>query len=355
VTTDRDSDGRADACTDTRPVNANQLRRAHTHHKNKCFLLAQHMRYYLIRLMSCPVPYLSAKVPVIGGRTVVEIALMLIVCIIVMQKACEDFKDAGKVLDYLLAVMVILGMRNNILTLMFGISYDRAIYVHKLMGVLSLAVTVVHALNGLNDTGIVLLSFICLMVASYLIKPYWFEAFLYSHIISFIIIAPISVIHDSKAQYFGYTSALWGLDILIRYIIRGRKVVGAKIHHLPGDVMKISFEKCFAYNAGQYCFLRIADVDPIEFHPMSISSAPGMYINSNIDCIFCVFLMNIVLLICYFEGEEGTTFHIRALGDWTRKLQHKIVSTPNWTPDVFVEGPYGNSTIDLDSDFYDVS
>ena len=307
-----------------RPASSMQLRGSRTSAIARCF---QKIRYILIRLSSCPVPYLSAKIPILGGRTFVEIGLMIVVCVIVLKKSVRDFKKAGKVLDYLMALMIVLGMRSNILTIMFGVSFDRAIYVHKLMGVLTMAVTVVHALNGLNDTGIVLLSFLCVMTASYLAKPFWFEVFYYSHITSFIIIAPVSVIHDSKSQYGGYMSAAWGLDLIIRHIIRGKRVNKAEVVALPGNVVRIRFRKSFEYSAGQYCFLRIGDLDPIEYHPMSISSAPD---------------------------EEVTSFHVRALGDWSNKLLEMCADSPQWQPTVHIEGPYGNHTLDLHGDTYKV-
>lgn len=319
-----DDDDHVGQGTSMRPVGRKQLRGSK---ENFLTLFLQKTRYFLIRLVSCPVPYLSAKIPVLGGRTFVEIGLMVAVCIIVLKKSVKDFKKAGKVLDYLMALMIVLGMRSNILTLMFGVSFDRAIYVHKLMGVLTMAVTVIHALNGLNDTGIVLLSFLCVLAASYLVKPFWFEMFYYSHIISFMIIAPISVIHDSKSQYGGYMSAAWGLDLIFRHIIRGKRVDEADVAALPGDVVRITFPKSFDYDAGQYCFLRIGEVDPIEYHPMSISSAPD---------------------------EENTTFHVRALGDWSHKLLERCASTPQWHPTVHIEGPYGNHTLDLHGDTYKV-
>ena len=115
--------------------------------------------------------------------------------------------------------------------------------------------------------------------------------------------------------------------MLIRYFIRGKKISNVNVKCLPGDIVRIEFDKCFDYNAGQYCFLRIRDIDCIQYHPISISSSPS---------------------------ESTMSFHIRALGDWSKKLLAKSSSDPDWKPELFVEGPYGNCTVDLDSDLYKV-
>ena len=198
---DRPDDNYENAGQTTFPTNQARLRSRYI-----CTTWTQRLRYFLIRLTSCPVPYLSAKIPVIGGRSAVEVGLMIVISIMVLHKSCENFKKAGKVLDIMLAIMIVLGIRTNLLTIMFGVSFDRAIYVHKMFGLLTMAVTIIHTLHKLNDTGIVLLTFMCVMVASYLVKPFYFELFYYSHIISFMIIAPVSVIHDHKSRYCGYMS-----------------------------------------------------------------------------------------------------------------------------------------------------
>jgi hypothetical protein len=138
-----------DGC-DMHPLDSTQLRQIGRRRNNPCMSTYQRIRYFLIRLMSCPVPGLKANIPVLGACTLVDLCLMAIVCSVVLSKSVHNFKKAGKVLDYLIAIMILISMRSNLLTILFGISFERVIYVHKLTGVLTMTVAGVHALNGLN-------------------------------------------------------------------------------------------------------------------------------------------------------------------------------------------------------------
>ncbi len=99
----------------------------------------------------------------------------------------------------------------------------------------------------------------------------------------------------------------------------------------------------FAYEAGQYCFLRVSMVNGYEYHPFTISSAPS---------------------------EDTISFHIRKSGDWTSQLYDTVkarsISKGGDMSDgergspveavVAVEGPYGRLSIDLfNCELYEVS
>ncbi|KAL3904528.1 MAG: hypothetical protein SGILL_010030, partial [Bacillariaceae sp.] len=77
----------------------------------------------------------------------------------------------------------------------------------------------------------------------------------------------------------------------------------------------------FEYNAGQFVRLAVPAISAVEFHPISISSAPN---------------------------EKYITLHVRRLGDWTDKLV-KLAETTDYT-DVLLEGPYGALSVDLEDD-----
>ncbi|KVH99035.1 Calcium-binding EF-hand [Cynara cardunculus var. scolymus] len=74
-------------------------------------------------------------------------------------------------------------------------------------------------------------------------------------------------------------------------------------HHLfiivavyPGNVLTLHMSKPqgFKYKSGQYMFVNCKAVSPFEWHPFSITSAPG---------------------------DDYLSVHIRTLGDWTRQLK----------------------------------
>ncbi|KAJ3703261.1 hypothetical protein LUZ61_006966 [Rhynchospora tenuis] len=65
----------------------------------------------------------------------------------------------------------------------------------------------------------------------------------------------------------------------------------------PGNVLSIHMKKppSFKYKSGMYMFVKCPDVSPFEWHPFSITSAPG---------------------------DNYLSVHIRTLGDWTTELRN---------------------------------
>jgi predicted ferric reductase len=124
------------------------------------------------------------------------------------------------------------------------------------------------------------------------------------------------------------------VDVVFRYLILGKKAtVEARV--LPGDVIKISFNKTFNYEAGQYVFIMIPKMNVFEFHPFSLSSCPS---------------------------DATTCIHIRALGDWTKRLKDyvekssidQVSEVKSVSLDIRIEGPYGSPSINLNSPKYEV-
>ncbi|XP_078179911.1 putative respiratory burst oxidase homolog protein H [Carex rostrata] len=111
----------------------------------------------------------------------------------------------------------------------------------------------------------------------------------------------------------------------------------------PGNVLSIQMKKPpgFKYKSGMYLFVKCPDVSPFEWHPFSITSAPG---------------------------NSYLSVHIRTLGDWTSELRNifgkacqaqveskkanlnrldttviadiEITQTTIF-PKIFIDGPYG--------------
>ncbi|XP_013641915.2 respiratory burst oxidase homolog protein E isoform X2 [Brassica napus] len=120
-----------------------------------------------------------------------------------------------------------------------------------------------------------------------------------------------------------------------------------KVSMLPGEVLSLIMSKPpgFKYKSGQYIFLQCPTISRFEWHPFSITSAPG---------------------------DDQLSVHIRTLGDWTEELQRvltvgKDLSTcvigrskfsaygntdSSQQPKLLVDGPYGAPAQDYRS--YDV-
>ncbi|KAI5019089.1 hypothetical protein ZWY2020_043977 [Hordeum vulgare] len=120
----------------------------------------------------------------------------------------------------------------------------------------------------------------------------------------------------------------------------GVTVIKAAIY--PGNVLSLYMKKPsnFKYKSGMYLFVKCPDVSPFEWHPFSITSAPG---------------------------DDYLSVHIRTLGDWTTELRNLFgkaceaeVSSKKATlsrlettviaegpeentrfPKIFVDGPFG--------------
>ncbi|EMS51619.1 Respiratory burst oxidase-like protein E [Triticum urartu] len=119
-----------------------------------------------------------------------------------------------------------------------------------------------------------------------------------------------------------------------------------KVCLLPGNVLTITMSKpCgFRYRSGQYVFLQCPTISPFEWHPFSITSAPG---------------------------DDYISVHIQTRGDWTQELKHIFVENyfspclpsrasfgelgmpeQKSPPRLLVDGPYGAPAQDFRN--YDV-
>ncbi|KAG5626098.1 hypothetical protein H5410_011316 [Solanum commersonii] len=212
-------------------------------------------------------------------------------------------------------------------------------------------------------TGVVML---VLMIIAYVLAQPWFRrnrlnlpstikkltgfnAFWYSHHL-FVIVYVLFIIHG----YFLYLSKKWykkttwmyiavpmilyACERLLRAFRSGYKAVRIlKVAVYPGNVMAVHMSKPqgFKYTSGQYIFVNCSDVSSFQWHPFTISSAPG---------------------------DEYLSMHIRTLGDWTSQLKtlfSKVCEPPTGDqsgllradiakadykprlPKLLIDGPYG--------------
>ncbi|KAF3339345.1 Respiratory burst oxidase [Carex littledalei] len=119
-----------------------------------------------------------------------------------------------------------------------------------------------------------------------------------------------------------------------------------KVSLLPGSVLTITMSKPygFRYRSGQYIFLQCPTISPFEWHPFSITSAPG---------------------------DDYISVHVRTNGDWTHELKRIFIENyfspcsigrasfnefgaveQRSLPRLLVDGPYGASAQDFRN--YDV-
>ncbi|CAI0627799.1 unnamed protein product [Linum tenue] len=119
-----------------------------------------------------------------------------------------------------------------------------------------------------------------------------------------------------------------------------------RVSVLPGDVFSLTMSKPqgFKYKSGQYIFLQCPSVSSFEWHPFSITSAPG---------------------------DPYLSVHIRTVGDWTQELKRVFTEVNDSStiigrakfghlgsvdhrgqPKLYLDGPYGAPAQDYKN--YDV-
>ncbi|MCO5588511.1 hypothetical protein L7F22_042468 [Adiantum nelumboides] len=171
-----------------------------------------------------------------------------------------------------------------------------------------------------------------------------FNAFWYSHHL-FLLVYTILIIHSLYLflahDWTQKTTWIYVAAPMILYmgerclrVFRARQykvnTVKAAIYH--GDVLALYMTKPpgFKYESGMYIFLQCPAISPFEWHPFSITSAPG---------------------------DQYLSVHIRALGDWTREMGKVFKEALDYSekkkyeidenehdprfPKLCIDGPYG--------------
>ncbi|KAI6707178.1 hypothetical protein NL676_010140 [Syzygium grande] len=173
-----------------------------------------------------------------------------------------------------------------------------------------------------------------------------FNAFWYSHHL-FVLVYILLIIHGvflylvhlwyrkTTWMYLAVPVLLYAGERTLRFFRSGMYTVRLlKVAIYPGNVLTLKMSKPpqFKYKSGQYMFVQCPAVSPFEWHPFSITSAPG---------------------------DDYLSVHIRQLGDWTRELKRVFAeaceppvagksgllradeTTKKSLPKLCIDGPYG--------------
>ena len=259
------------------------------------------------------------SIPIVGGRTYLEWLIYSAVCIgFIIASLVDHFNsiptsdiDQGGTLSgggasALGAIAVLFSLRAiNINTILFGISFERSIFWHKLLAVLAIVIAAIHgsifisfsdtAKNGRELSGNIIFVLMIFTACSYVLKQILFEYFYFFHVAVYAAIIIISFIHG--ATFYGLAGIVWAVDLLFRYYLQ-RHVVQAQFEILPADIIKLKFPKPegFKYNSLQYIFVCVPEVSYCQYHPFSVSSAPY---ENEVAIIYGFRFCLISLLYCY--------------------------------------------------------
>lgn len=267
----------------------------------------------------------------------------------------------------IVATYLLANKSTSIFSLVFGLSWERLIPLHYLAAFLSLVLSVFHgyvaysggqdgddshdralgssddseySLTGpnpdiwkflwdgsINLSGSVMTS--CMIGLISMSAFRWFreknyDLWLLLHIVFSVGLVGFALLHEIAAMLI--VIAWWILDWCVRYFYGASCAhsKSAKIKKLLPDLVELRLpRKCFRYRAGQYARISVSKSGKLQFHPVTISSAPH---------------------------EQDVTFHIRTRGHWTSRL---VDLSPqfegNSEVDILLEGPYGTLSMDLDN------
>ncbi|KAG7377556.1 hypothetical protein PHYBOEH_000787 [Phytophthora boehmeriae] len=316
-------------------------------------------RWHLSRtIYSVPVPMLTVRFNIKRGDLLLTLPLLLILLAAsVTFTSDQDVKMSGMPPTFTMLLVFGMAVRNNSLLLtLTGIPFERALFYHKLFAYATIVLTALHAVaykmakdNGKEEEDLKVFSgaiAFMAMIFMYLlslnkIRRRFFEFFVRAHWVLFIVVIVAVVIHGAFFALFGILP--WLVDMLYRLVFRARTYSKGKkgqlgiiardqvtVHALSGNVTRIQFPRVhkessqsFDYEAGQYAFVCVPTISSLEWHPFTVSSAPG---------------------------EDMVTFHIKGLGDWTEKVMATARDATEASPfDILLDGPYGSVSVDIKS------
>ncbi|KAJ8514611.1 hypothetical protein ONZ45_g7874 [Pleurotus djamor] len=264
-----------------------------------------------------------------------------------------------------------LGTKNNLISYVTGVSYDKLNYMHRMTSRVAFALTWVHGIgrivkgipqhewetvwlrNGVMS--IVGLTIICI-VSLRPVRARQYELFFYVHFVLVLAFLIGSYYHSRYRHFDPYIIAcfiIWGLDRLIRvirlivfnYTYLGSKsgdhVLIAKAELLAGDMVRLTLRRPlhFHWLPGQSAYLIMPSVSnlPFEAHPFTIASFdPRLKHRGQIagedeitnEKEAAETMKELVFLVSPQEGA-------------TRKLLEAAAKTDSIR--VFLDGPYGFS------------
>ena len=271
----------------------------------------------------------------------------------------------GQIGNVLLGLLALPVARNSIWAEALGVSWEVGISLHKVLGYAFLSVGLAHAgfwwstyaqagtfphdayaaptywpLDGhpisagpIGDDftipTITYVFYMALFIFGVLtletVRRNRFELFYYSH--HFALVVYVAVLwHAASAWYFVVPSiVLYAADRALRFRAATREVTTTTFTAHNGGVTHIAFRTAhgaLSHTAGQYAFLNVPSISPLQWHPFTISSSPADGFSS--------------LHVKTMNGADSFTSQLHA-----RAHAMDADGTPAAQMIVRVDGPYG--------------
>ncbi|KAG6964152.1 hypothetical protein JG687_00006146 [Phytophthora cactorum] len=263
------------------------------------------------RVFSVPVPLLTTNFDVKKGDLMLTLPVVVILVIInAILAGSRSVGGSGTIATLGLLLVFFFAIRNNVLLLeLTGISFERALFYHKLFAYTTIVLSALHGLAYLlaHHHGDEQDKY----------SKYFFEVFMKTHWVLFITVFIAGVAHGNILKE--------ERDTNMGVIASDHVSVAA----LAGNITRVSFPRVrrdtgevFKFQAGQYAFLCIPSISKLQWHPFTISSAPH---------------------------EDIVSFYIKASGDWTNTVFEATSNNDGTQFDILVDGPYGHVSTDLEN------
>jgi len=315
-------------------------------------------KYYKISFFTKRIPYLNiSRESFIFGIIYSIWWISLLVYSFLSPKINDILFRTGLWISLNMGSVLIPITRNSIFLVLFNISYDHIIHIHKYIAILcfisvwvKLIVVIIYKgflflIIPINNTtgGSPLMGTICslsiiltVLLAIPFIRNRLFELFYYSHrILAFITIISGTFHYLMTLYYILPPFLLYIIDLIVREyythkaIYSHLKVVGSEKDNTSCVFIHVTLLNPIKVNYGSYFFICFKDISRFQYHPLSLIS------NYNENLIFCA----------KDRGENS----------WTNKLKKydsldgkSILKNKH----IYLQGPYGHVTINYVSNKY---
>ncbi|KAL4441149.1 hypothetical protein ABPG74_002099 [Tetrahymena malaccensis] len=240
-------------------------------------------------------------------------------------------QSSGNVAQMMLAMTIIFGCRNGLLSFIFSLSLERALLWHQMFAWGTLALSINHWMHSEEImSGYLAIAPIFGLVAFSIqpIRRFLWEFFMRMHWILIIVLVVGCILHGVTLGVVacGY----FFLDICFRIynICKYREMSRyMTLERVGPNITRLTMvnEDCY-YKGGQYFFIMIPHLSYFQWHPFSVFSA---------------------------SYEEEMVFYVKSLGNWTSDL-YDIAGKPGQPTSykAYLDGPYGSHSISIDGDKY---